>query len=43
MRLKLLQRLRTIIYQRETCALATTVLGAEAEAGDLVFGGFVEL
>lgn len=43
MRLKLLHHLMAIIDERETGALATSVLGSEAEAGDLVFVGFVEL
>jgi hypothetical protein len=40
--LKLLHRLRRIVDEREACALAATILCPEAEAGDLVFGGFVE-
>ena len=43
MRLKLLHHLMAIIDERETGALAASVLGSEAEAGDLVFVGFVEL
>ena len=42
MRLKLLHHLRTIVYQREACALPTTVLCSEAKAGNLVFVGFIE-
>lgn len=40
--LELLQDLMTIVYEREPCALASTILSAETEAGDLVFVGFVE-
>ena len=43
MRLKLLHRLVRVVYQREPGALATTILCPEAEDGDLVFVGFVEL
>lgn len=42
MRLKLLQRLRGIVDEGEAGALAAAVLRAEAEAGDAVFGAFVE-
>lgn len=40
--LELLHRLRRIVDEREARALAATILCPEAEAGDLVFGGFVE-
>lgn len=40
--LKLLHRLRRIVDEREASALATAILCPEAEARDLVFGGFVE-
>ena len=43
MRLKLLHHLMAVVDKRETGALAPSVLGSEAEAGDLVFVGFVEL
>ncbi len=43
MRLKLLHHLMAVIDERETGALAASVLGSEAEGGDLVFVGFVEL
>lgn len=43
MRLKLLHHLMTIIDERETGALATSILRSEAEAGDLVFVDLVEL
>lgn len=42
MRFKFLQHLMAIVDKCESCTLASTVLGAEAEAGDLVFVGFVE-
>jgi len=42
MRLELLQHLMTIVDECEPCALASTVLGAKAEARDLIFVGFVE-
>ena len=42
MRLKLLHRLRRVVDQREAGALAAAILCPEAEARDLVFGGFVE-
>ena len=42
MRLKRLHPLCTIVDECETCALATTVLCSESEAGDLVFLAFVE-
>ena len=35
-RLKLLHRLRRVVDERETCALAAAILCPEAEAGDLV-------
>ena len=40
--LKLLQRLHRVVDQSEAGALATTILRAEAENRDLVFGGLVE-
>lgn len=43
MRLKLLHNLMAIIDERETSALAASVLCSEAKAGHLVFVGFVEL
>ncbi len=43
MRLELLHHLMAIIDQREPGALAATILCPEAEAGDLVLVGFVEL
>ena len=43
MRLKLLHDLMAIVDEGETGALAPSVLGSEAEAGHLVFIGFVEL
>ena len=42
LRLKLLHRLRGVVDEREAGALAASILCPEAEAGDLVFGGFVE-
>ena len=42
MRLKFLHRLMGVVYQCKARRLATTVLCAETEAGDLVFVGFVE-
>ena len=41
-RLEFLHRLRGIVDEREARALAAAILCPEAEAGDLVFGGFVE-
>lgn len=41
-RLELLQGLSGVVNQSEAGALATTVLGAEAEDGDLVLVGLVE-
>ena len=43
MRLKLLHRLIRVVYQREPRAFATAILCPEAEDGDLVLVGFVEL
>lgn len=43
MRLKFLQSLAGVVDQSEAGALATTVLRAEAENGDLVLVGLVEL
>jgi hypothetical protein len=43
MRLKLLHHLVRVVDQRETGALATAILCSEAEDGDRVFAGFVEL
>lgn len=43
MRLELLHHLITVVDEREPRALATAVLGAEAEDRDGVFGGFVKL
>ncbi len=43
MRLKLLHHLMAVVYQSEPGRFASTVLCAEAEAGYLVFVGFVEL
>lgn len=42
-RLELLHGLVGVVDESETSALATTVLGAEAEAVDLVLAGLVEL
>ena len=42
-RLELLHRLRGIVDEGEAGALAAAILRPEAEAGDLVFGGLVEL
>lgn len=42
MRLELLHNLMRIVDEREPSALASTVLSLEAEAGDLIFVGFVE-
>jgi len=41
--LKLLHHLVRVVDQREPGALATTILRPEAEDGDLVFAGFIEL
>lgn len=41
--LELLHGLWGVVDERETGALAATVLGLEAEDGDLVLGGLVEL
>jgi len=43
MRLKLLHHLVRVVDQREAGALATAILCSEAEDGDLIFVGFVEL
>lgn len=42
MRLELLQGLSGVVDESEAGALATTVLGAETEDGDLVLVGLVE-
>ena len=42
MGLELLQHLMWIVDERESCALPTTVLCPEAEAGDLIFIRFVK-
>lgn len=41
-RLKLLHRFRRVVDEGKTGAFAATILCPEAEARDLVFGGFVE-
>ena len=43
MRLELLHRLRRVVDKCEACALAATILRLEAEDGDLVLGGLVQL
>lgn len=43
MRLKLLHHLVRVVDQREAGAFATAILCSEAEDGNLVFAGFVEL
>ena len=43
MRLEFLHRLIRVIYQRKSRAFTTAILCPEAENGDLVFVGFVEL
>lgn len=42
-RLELLQGLSGVVDESETSGLATTVVGAETEDGDLVLAGLVEL
>ncbi len=42
MRFELLHNLMRIVDEREPSALASAVLCLEAEAGDLIFVGFVE-
>lgn len=42
MRLELLHHLIRVVDQREAGALAAAILCSEAEAGNLVFRGFVE-
>ena len=42
MRLEFLHHLVRVVDERESGALATTILCSEPEAGDLVFVGFVE-